>query len=201
MSTKKRQKQLAAIKARRLKKNTPAANVKRLDDPLVRDRIAEAVHQAVCEFTGSDGFGLCMLYSVAGMGVPSAFNHRLYPQAGTLGVLIDPPDYWMVMDAEGFEPSVGGEFHCWLGGPSSSGDVELIDFSARHYKRYCGGLIDVTDFDVVSPGLYVRRDLPVETHKPMTWNREDPPAYVWLGVKSCPTGSAKAHTLATKRCG
>jgi len=51
MSTKRRQKQLAAMKARRAKKNPPAGSVKRLDDPLVRDRIAEAVHQAVCEFT------------------------------------------------------------------------------------------------------------------------------------------------------
>ena len=42
MSTKRRQKQLAAMKARRAKKNSPAGSVKRLDDPLVRDRIAEA---------------------------------------------------------------------------------------------------------------------------------------------------------------
>ena len=42
MSTKKRQKQLAEINARRAKKNSPAGSVKRLDDPLVRDRIAEA---------------------------------------------------------------------------------------------------------------------------------------------------------------
>jgi len=42
MSTKRRQKQLAAINARRAKKNSPAGSVKRLDDPLVRDRIAEA---------------------------------------------------------------------------------------------------------------------------------------------------------------
>jgi len=42
MSTKKRQKQLAEINAGRAKKNSPAGSVKRLDDPLVRDRIAEA---------------------------------------------------------------------------------------------------------------------------------------------------------------
>ena len=41
MSTKKRHKQLAEINARRTKKNSPAGSVKRLDDPLVRDRIAE----------------------------------------------------------------------------------------------------------------------------------------------------------------
>lgn len=182
MFTKRRQKQLTAIKARRAKKKIPTDSVKRLDDPVVRDLIAEAVHKAVCEFTDSDGFGFCMLYSIAGMGLLGrVFEHKLYPQAGSMGVLIDPPDYWMVMDGEDFQPNVGGEFHCWLGGPSNDGGVELIDFSARHYKRYCGGLIDVTDFDVVSPGLYVRRDSPVETHKPMTWNREDPPAYLWLG--------------------
>ena len=33
MSTKRRQKQLAAINARRAKKNSPAGSVKRLDDP------------------------------------------------------------------------------------------------------------------------------------------------------------------------
>jgi hypothetical protein len=42
MSTKKRQKQLAEINARRAKNNSPAGSVIRLDDPLVRDRIAEA---------------------------------------------------------------------------------------------------------------------------------------------------------------
>jgi Fe-S-cluster containining protein len=45
MSTKRRQKQLAALKARRVKK-TPADSGRMLDDRLVRDRIAEAVHQA-----------------------------------------------------------------------------------------------------------------------------------------------------------
>ena len=42
MSTKRRQKQLAAINARRAKKESPAGSVKKLDGPLVRDRIAEA---------------------------------------------------------------------------------------------------------------------------------------------------------------
>ncbi len=50
----KRQKQLAEINARRAKNNSPAGSVKRLDDPLVRDRIAEADSYRVinhCEST------------------------------------------------------------------------------------------------------------------------------------------------------
>src|SRR4051812_11848077 len=108
MSTKRRQRQLAAMRARRAKRKSHATNGRSLDDPLVRDRIAEAVHQAVCEFTATDGFGHCILYSVAGMALLGCvFDHTTYIQAGTLGVLLDPADdYWMVMDAAGIR---GGE--------------------------------------------------------------------------------------------
>ena len=54
--TKKRKKQLAAIKTRkdaRLGHQTDNANT--------RQRIARAVHRAVCRFTGGDGFGECAL--------------------------------------------------------------------------------------------------------------------------------------------
>ena len=75
-----------------------------------------------------------------------------------------------------------GEFHCWLAAPTVGG-VEVIDFSSRHYKRYCGGLIDVTGFDVVMPGLYVGRESPDEEPRRMTWNREDPPASSGLSFR------------------
>jgi hypothetical protein len=34
-----------------------------------RDRVARAVHRAVCQFSASDGFGLCHAYAVAALGV------------------------------------------------------------------------------------------------------------------------------------
>jgi hypothetical protein len=143
----------------------------------VRGRIAEAVHRAVCEFSGTDGCGLCMLYAVAGAGLLGrVFGKTYYPQAGSMSVLVDPPDNWMSMDARNF---AGGEFHCWLGRRSGGDHVEMIDFASRHYKGYCERLIDASEFEAIEPGLYVRRDVPLVGHSRPTWNREDPPDYVW----------------------
>jgi hypothetical protein len=181
MSTKRRQKQLAAIRERRERRSLES-NRTSLERKEVRDRVAEAIHRSVCEFSGTDGFGECLLYAIAGMGLLGrGFGQKIYLQAGTMAVLAEPPDGWWVMDAEkGFVPGYGGEFHCWLGGPSNTGGVELIDFTARHYKRYCSDLVDATQWDLVAPGLYVRRDEPEEASSRIAWSREDPPSYVWF---------------------
>jgi hypothetical protein len=56
---------------------------------------AEAVHRAVCEFSGSDGFGQCSLYAVAGFGLMVLTKLPLgscYPQVGSLYLQPDPTD-------------------------------------------------------------------------------------------------------------
>jgi hypothetical protein len=62
-----------------------------------------------------------------------------------------------------------GEIHGWLALPDQTSppgrhqladNVQLIDFSARFYRRYCGDLHSI------------------EPHN-LRWTRPDPPAYVW----------------------
>jgi hypothetical protein len=143
----------------------------------VRHRIAEAVHDAVCDFSGRDGFGLCMLYAVAGAGLMGrVFGLTYHLQAGSMSVLADPPDGWVTMDASNF---AAGEFHCWLARPKGNDRVELIDFTARHYRNYCERLIDMTGFDLAGPGLFVRRDDGSGECVRPSWNRQNPPEYVW----------------------
>ena len=169
MFTRTRLRKLEAERARRSKKARRATSRIGLDQPGVRDRIAEAVHHAVCDFTGSDGFGLCMLYAVAGSGLLGrAFGEKFYPQAGSMAVLADKPDVWVTMDASNFAT---GEFHCWLGRPMGGDRVELIDFTARHYRDYCDRLIDVTGFDHAEPSLFVRSEGASEGHRRPTWSR------------------------------
>ncbi len=168
-----------AARARRVVRTTasisPAPDLGR---PAVRGRIAETVHRAVCEFSGTDGCGHCMLYAIAGAGLLGrVFGTTFHPQAGSLSVLADPPNHWMTMDASNF---ANGEFHCWLGRPSGGGGAELIDFAARHYRTYCERLLDVSDFQAIEPGIYVRRDEPTGGLMRPTWNRAAPPDYVWV---------------------
>ncbi len=40
--------------------------------------------------------------------------------------------------------------------------------------------MDATQWDLVSPGLYVHRSDSIESVKRITWSREDPPSYVWF---------------------
>src|SRR5262245_51509295 len=82
-----------------------------------REWIAEAVHRAVCEFTGTDGFGNCMMYAWAGVSLCSRVFQRTYLlQAGSLRIQADPsnPHSWFTIDAseDGFHI---GEFHAWCG--------------------------------------------------------------------------------------
>src|SRR4051812_39458661 len=67
---------------------------------------AEAVHRAVCEFSGNDGFGKCYLYTIAGYTL--LVNHppgrsRFLPQAGSLYLTPDPddPSFRFALVAEG----------------------------------------------------------------------------------------------------
>ena len=157
---------------------TPAVDSgQSLARPGVRGRIAEAVHRAVCEFSRTDGLGLCMLYAVAGAGILGRmFGTTFYPQAGSMSVLVDPPDHWMTMDASNF---ANGEFHCWLSRQTGGGKIEVIDFAARHYRAYCDRLIDHSEFEAIEPGIFVRREAPLIEHSRPIWNRQTPPDHVW----------------------
>jgi hypothetical protein len=118
--------------------------------PYTQPQIAQAVHQAVCTHTGTDGLRCCRFYAVTGLLLLRYLGHeRAVPQSGMLGLQPDPADTrWLAMD-----PAKGliGEPHCWVALPDGEPDlhpghanVQLIDFAARHYARY------VEDSQVVS---------------------------------------------------
>ncbi|MGH6876802.1 MAG: hypothetical protein ACREHV_05400 [Rhizomicrobium sp.] len=78
------------------RQNRPAAKAARLGErerPPAAARIAEAVHQAVCEVTGSDGFSHCALYARAGaMAASLATGVEYTINAGCLEVGTGTPD-------------------------------------------------------------------------------------------------------------
>jgi hypothetical protein len=79
----------------------------------IRALIAEAVHTAVCDFSQSDGFRLCQLYTVAGYALLSRIDGRQWAmQAGSAWMLADPPDGWWQYDATTPYALERGEFHC-----------------------------------------------------------------------------------------
>lgn len=115
-------------------------------------RIAEAVHEAVCHVTGSDGFGHCALYARAGAVVASVITGTEYVvNAGRLEAGTGTPD---PEDAStelylGMDPALSGhsgrEFHAWFirrppgtaQGVLLTADpdtVEVADLAVRHYR-------------------------------------------------------------------
>jgi hypothetical protein len=140
-----------------------------------RPRIAEAVHRAVCEFVGGDGVGECMGYAFAGCALTrDVFRGANYiVQAGTLHVWPDPdrhPDYCVAFASESYGP-LRGEFHCWITRAPDNAKpgtmirpVEIVDFSARHYRALCERTACVM--------------LPSDMERP-AWNRPEVP-YIWI---------------------
>ena len=132
-----------------------------------RARTAEAVHQAVCDVTGGDGYGMCHLYARAGALVASVATGRPYMwQAGELLVGTGDANEDGELHFQ-YKPAASGynglEFHCWIterpagepgtvmtGGP----EVEYADFALRHVMRAIG----LSGFP---------------------WRRERLPAYYW----------------------
>ncbi len=108
-----------------------------------KERMAEAVHAAVCAVTGCSGLGRCAHYAVAGSILATVVTGKRYiPQAGSLYLSADPADptlYTGMVAEDGIESD---EFHCWCIGPVEEGrtsgpvtpDQEFVDFSARHFK-------------------------------------------------------------------
>jgi hypothetical protein len=116
-----------------------------------RGAIAEAVHQAVCHASDSDGRNLCAYYARAGAIVTSvvAGRNEYAFSAGGIEVAVGDRngdgDLWLAMD-----PSESGyngmEFHAWFvrapawmaPGPVSARAgkrVEVVDLAMRHLRR------------------------------------------------------------------
>lgn len=136
------------------------------DDGRRRALIAEAVHDAVCAFSKSDGFGLCQLYTIAGYMLLGALDGPQWVmQAGSAWILADPPDGWCCYDATTRDALARGEFHCWLAkqGPTkASPPAAFVDFSARHFHRW------VDHLQVIGGGERIPWTHPTE-----------PPPYMW----------------------
>lgn len=113
-----------------------------------KEGIANAVHRAVCEFTGTDGCGHCPLYCGAGAAVLTYLTgdaNRYYIQAGALYVEADPENQLWIGHDPSYHDSASdafraGEFHCWLAsGKGAAGErvpaCGLVDFTSRHWPR------------------------------------------------------------------
>lgn len=113
----------------------------------LRVRIAGAVHRAVCEFTGTDGFGYCYLYAWGGNTLAREVTGRPYRlQAGALRLRLDGDRGWLTMNPQ--QDGFGrGEFHCWMARSDGRGHLaEIVDLGARHYARWAasGGVLQGT---------------------------------------------------------
>lgn len=131
-------------------------------------RIADAVHQAVCEVLGGDGFGKCAYYARPGALVAACMTgHEYAIQAGSMHVCTDDDDPGMGL---GMVPAMsdysGLEFHAWfmrvppgiVAGEIITGEaaqnIEVADLGMRHYRRMAE-----------AAGI--------------TWNRAQLPPYYW----------------------
>ena len=149
-----------------------------------RARMAEAVHEAVCQVTGSDGFGHCPLYAWAGAVVASVVtggDYDLHAGAvtvwtgdvnanGELALRIDPPGAEFDHPLLGTMPGgmANGELHAWFS-PRPTGlvpgvvteirkaDLVVADFGMRHLRRHAA-------------------------EAGMPWEREPLPAYCWASL-------------------
>ena len=148
--------------------------------------MAEAVHQAVREVTGSDGFGYCPLYAWAGAVVASVVtgsDYDLHAGAvtvwtgdvnadGELALLVDPDG------AEFDHPALGtirggranGELHAW--------------FSPRPPAAVPGEVMEISRAELVIADLGMRHLRRHVTEAAMPWKRAPLPAYCWASAAS-----------------
>jgi len=157
----------------------------------VKERMAEAVHAAVCAVTGGSGPGRCAHYAVAGAVLATVVTGKQYiPQAGSLYLSADPADptlYTAMVAEDGIE---SGEFHCWCVGPVEEGrksgpvtpDQEFVDFSARHFKALVEKLGVVEDRQRLRGGGFLTVFGPATTR----WRRPDPPKFIWSNLAGLP---------------
>jgi hypothetical protein len=111
--------EMARLSRDQQRKQKLAERQRRLD---ALERIAEAVHAAVCAVTGGSGLGRCAHYAVAGSVLATVVTGRQYiPQAGSLYLAHDPADPTLctaMVCEDGIESN---EFHCWCVGPVEEG--------------------------------------------------------------------------------
>jgi hypothetical protein len=123
-----------------------------------KSAIADAVHQAVCEyFQTDDPVGMCWQYNAVGAILASVVTHQpgapaspMYAvQAGTLMLQPRPesdPEHWFAFDARD-DGGARGEFHVWFvripagAQPGQmiedrDGTAEMVDLAARFYPQW-----------------------------------------------------------------
>jgi hypothetical protein len=139
--------------------------------PTVCAALADAVHAAVCEFTGTDGYGACMLYAVAGWSPLVALDSEAWHlQAGTARILAEPPDGWLEMNGQLPGAIERGEFHCWLAQASprpQARPAALVDLSSRHFQRMC-------------------QEMPLADESARIPWTQPPPPYIWTSGDQSP---------------
>ncbi len=123
--------------SRRNKRDAKAARRKDRKEPEIGEpghvfeRVAEAVHQAGCEITGSDGDGLASAYGLAGARGASFFGGEMVPQAGELFITTGSGEQslghwaWMARIPEGHT----------LEALPYEGGLQIADFAWRHIRR------------------------------------------------------------------
>ncbi len=161
-----------------------------MNQEFLKKHISGAVHQAVCEYTQSDGLGRCVLYALGAWLLANRLFEKDYIlQAGSLYILADPPNGAVAFDVQHNGMS-RGEFHCWVIGvdkKASRDDLsahELIDLTSRHYRR------------MVEEQLQIAESVEIEGLPPvmllagknrMRWSRDDePPEFIWTTVDRQP---------------
>ena len=126
----------------------------------------------MCEVSGTDGFGKCLMYAVAGW---SLLHERGFiVQGGSLMLVSDPAnDAGIKLDAGdgGFER---GEYHCWVS--RQVGDrVEVVDLASRHYRRYVEQCQVESAQTLAGGAAYIF----TPAAEQIPWTRDDPPTSVW----------------------
>jgi hypothetical protein len=115
--------------------NRPVLKVTRLELPPLelREKIARAVHEAICAETESDGSDKCLYYARVGALIARKYIGRDYRwEVGEIyvGCSADAeqgdPMFAMVPRLSGYN---GLEFHAWF---RAKGDDEYVDLSFRH---------------------------------------------------------------------
>ena len=149
-----------------------APNVKVCRLPVHKEFVAEAVHQAVCEYTGTDGCQRCMYYALTGSWLLSQITGRSHmPQVGSLRFLAEPPDGWIEIDIKRSGDTINsvydGQFHAWIATCSTGSpkDPTFIDLTTRHFKKLS------------------EKEMDGET---LTWSRPDPPTFLWAAIRDLP---------------
>ena len=168
--------------------------------PPISDReraiLTEAVHRAVCEITGTDGYAKCLLYAVAGYALLADRGFAI--QAGTVAIVADPdnpagPGTTLIEAAEGGWNR--GEYHCWLARPTDP--VEMVDFSSRHFRRHTEEASEAAKAGTPAPVALSITGLAEARADSIEWLRGEPPDSLWVTAgKAVGRPLAHYHALA-----